>query len=332
MSANFAAEWLLFLEEVESENTAGRHANNVLTVIEGDHHDENSSQRKRPKEAPKKPAHAVHREQLRDKLMKRLEDEGADDLIKQLSPCGDGLGLTCTHCGNRRVVTVRCERRWCPVCAYYIAAARVAKYKAAAQRFAYPLFVTLTVRNSEDPELLTHVKKSWQKFRRRKIIADRCRSGIVGYEMTNKGNGWHPHLHALLDCRWLAVHVPEPRRSDPPEEVTRKLHAAQRELINMWADVVGQEHASVFVRRANAAALIETLKYAIKAGDLVQAQDEIAPMIRIMDQMRMISTFGEIRKEMQDENVEPDKPQCKCEQCGEAGCMITDRALSFLNR
>lgn len=278
--------------------------------------------------SPNASAQAEARIRDREALTKRLYNEGAFALAQKLDLCGEDLGLTCTSCGGHRVVSQRCDRRWCPVCAYYIASARVDKYRAAAERFAWPLFVTLTVRNDIHVEGLIELKKQWGKFRRRKLIRKQVRSGIVGFEITNKGNGWHPHIHALLDCRWLALHTPEIRRHDPPEEKTRKAKSAAMELENLWAEITGQETASIKIRRGNAGALVEVLKYSVKGSDLLESREGVAALINLMDSMRLMTTFGEIRKEMKDQQPEEDKPQTPCPDCGKCGCIVTDKSLS----
>lgn len=274
----------------------------------------------------------IRRAATRESLKERLRRENAHEFAAMLEACGNKIGLTCAMCGNRKSALTRCKKRWCPSCAYYIAAERCAKYREAASRFKWPLFVTLTVRNTIDPEGLARLKKSWGKMRRRKLIADKVKSGIIGYEMTNKGNGWHPHLHALLDCRWLSLHVPEPNARDSAAEKERKCKAAAEELSTLWAEVTGQETASVKVRRGKEDALIEVLKYSVKGSDLLAmpAEERAAAMIEVMSGMRLMTTFGEIRKEMAaaDAEEEDNDGGCQCENCGRTGTMIPDQIIN----
>jgi hypothetical protein len=263
---------------------------------------------------------------MRDRLRDRLMAEDADDLAAMLEKCGNDVRLRCVACTHLVIGESRCEKRWCPVCAYHIAAERVKKYEAAAGRFRWPLFVTLTIQNTPDPEGLMRLKKWWQKFRRRKLIRECVRSGIVGFEITNKGRGWHPHIHCLLDCQWLSLYVPEPNRTDSAEKKRQKCQAAAEELSRAWADLTGQETASVKVRRGDAAALVEVLKYSCKGSELLKCAEPVAPLIRLMLGCRLMSTFGEIRKEMQDEDLEEEKTEspCQCEFCGAKGSLVPE--------
>ena len=72
-----------------------------------------------------------------------------------------------------------------------------------------PVFVTLTVKNGDDlKERFNHLKDSFKTYqsRRRDWLKkgrgynEFCKAhGIVyAYEITDKGRGWHPHLHMIL--------------------------------------------------------------------------------------------------------------------------------------
>lgn len=275
----------------------------------------------------------------REKLKSRLYSEGAYDLACKLEDCGDEIRLECVNCGHKRTTEKRCKKRWCPSCAYFIAAERVDKYQSAAACFEWPLFVTLTMRNSIDVEGLTRLKAAWGKMRRRKLIREKVRSGIIGYEVTNKGKGWHPHLHALLDCRWLSLHVPEPNIKDSGEEKKRKCQAAADELSRLWADVLGQETASVRVRRGDSNALVEVLKYSCKGSELVACAEDVSPLIYLMQGMRLMTTFGAIRKLMKDESAEDDDELeeqsdkgCQCPSCLAKGTTIPSEIINRMLR
>lgn len=281
----------------------------------------------------KKEAAKARRVEDREALKEKLDREKRPDLWNKLSACGENLPLVCVNCGTKKMASVKCKRRWCPVCSYYIAVERVAKYKAVVRGFEWPLFVTLTMKNTVTPDGLKQMKDAFGKWRRRKLVREKVKSGIVGFEMTNKGNGWHPHCHMLLDCRWLSLHVPEPRRSDTGEEKRRKCVAAADELGRLWADVLKQKTASVLVRRGDAEALIEVLKYSVKGSELVEMDEEAAPVIDVMEGMRLMTTFGEVRKIKKDENPEEGEiGGCQCEKCLMIGTIVPESCVDFYMR
>ena len=234
----------------------------------------------------------------RARLLSRLEAEGADDLTEALRKCGLELPLTCRSCGHVHKLQTRCNRKWCPVCARQIAAKRAAKLQAAALTFQWPLFVTLTVENiaSDDytRDFVRDLRRAFGKLRNRKIWKKRVKAGAAAIEITNKGNGWHPHIHALLDCRWLAIETPEPNARMSPEAQAVRFRQAAEELTTVWQKCVKTRTASqVKVKRADMNAAREVMKYAVKGSDLIDSPDEIAPILRMMDGTRLVTTFGD---------------------------------------
>lgn len=251
----------------------------------------------------------------RDLLAERLENEAAGDLALHLRNCGRGISLVCTSCGDKRGTELRCRKRWCPVCAPAVARERLRRWKGAVSGLQWPLFMTLTVRNSEDVECVRELRESWARFRRRKLIRERVSGGVAAVEVTNVGKGWHPHLHAVVDCRWLALYTREPNRGDSPEIVRELCTSAAQELGTLWASQVRQETASVQVARVTGdQATVYALKYATKAAELLAVQGEIAPMIRVLRKTRLVSGFGSLHP-LPAVDVEA-KPGVCCEACG----------------
>lgn len=267
--------------------------------------------------AQKRQAARREAEAIRERIIARLNDEGADDLARPLAGCGQPYHLTCTNCGGVHVVETHCRSRWCPACAPLVSAERHARWAAAIGKLEWPLFITLTIPNSEDPAALRALRAAWGKFRRRKIFARNVRGGVATFEVTNKGNGWHPHIHAVADCRWLAIHTPEPRPSDRAEVKAEKCRRAQEELTAAWSDLIGVPWSSVFVRRVHGNGIAaEILKYAVKGSELAESPDPIAPMLRVIKQTRTLSGWGSLHP-----LPSPDEDQGPCVACEDCGAI-----------
>lgn len=207
---------------------------------------------------------------------------------------------------------------------------RSAKWEHAISKLQWPLFVTLTLPNSEDPEQLRHLRKCWSKFRRRKIIASRVKGGVATFEVTNKGEGWHPHLHSVMDCRWLAIHTPEPNRHDSKEATEEKCRRAQEELSAAWADCIGQPLAVVWVRRVYGNSIVrEVLKYAAKGSELLESPDPIAPMLRVLKKTRTLSGWGSLYP-LPSPDIDSD-PKVGCDQCGAIKSWIPTEIAHFIS-
>lgn len=263
-------------------------------------------------------------------LITRLQREGAWDLVKKLDKCGEVMRLVCANCGSKKAVEMSCMRRWCPACAYQVKRERLKRFDQTARAMKWPLFVTLTKRNTGDPECIREIRADWGRMRRRKLLESKIKGGIATIEITNTGNGWHPHLHILCDCKWLALHVPAPTFADSVDVKRQKYDHARLELSALWCSVIKQDQSIVSALRAKPGeALAYALKYAIKGSDLINSQDDIAPMIRVLEKSRMISAFGDLYAldaELQDD----ERPKCTCKDCGEASTYMPDWVVDKL--
>lgn len=129
-----------------------------------------------------------------------------------------------------------------------------------------PVMITFTVKNGDDLiERFTHLKSSFQKLQknRRNCINgqkytefSKVRGAMFSYEITNHGEGWHPHIHmvALLDD-WID----------------------QKSLSHEWQSITGDSFI-VDIRRIKdkkqsdtldiACAILEVFKYSMKFQDM----------------------------------------------------------------
>jgi hypothetical protein len=124
--------------------------------------------------------------------------------------------------------------------------------------------LTVTVRNGEDlAERFGHLRDSWKRWTQQRRNARKGLSqsalgdlegAVYSYEFTNRGNGWHPHLHALV--------------------LTEKGCApSQAALRAEWEAITGDSFM-VDLRPVEKPedGFLEVLKYALKFADLTPAQ------------------------------------------------------------
>jgi hypothetical protein len=147
-----------------------------------------------------------------------------------------------------------------------------------------PYLVTLTVKNGEDlQETLLHLRS------RMKFLAETRRNALKGLvvpnefsksyggfhsiEVTNKGNGWHPHVHMI----WLCKDAPD-----------------QAHLSHEWHVITGDSYI-VDVRPLTdpLEGFIEVCKYAMKFSDL--SLEDNFKAYKIMSGMRLIDSHGCMR-------------------------------------
>lgn len=220
----------------------------------------------------------------------KLRAGGEARLAARLERCGEEVGsVRCQNCGRSHPARYTCNLRWCPVCAWRISARRAALVSAWAETCAQPKHVVLTGRNTESPEPRRY-GDAFARLRRQKPFRDWTR-GCRTIETTNEGRGWHVHLHALVDVRWI----------DPGE------------LARRWGRLLGQEFAIVKVKDARLIEyLAELAKYACKPAQMAAwPEAEATQFVRACRGVRLFSTWGDLRG-----FKPPPKPQRECEHCG----------------
>jgi hypothetical protein len=210
------------------------------------------------------------------------------------------------------------------MCVRKLATKRAEKFRAAVAAMKWPLFLTLTMRNVDDlsQDAVRKLRRAFGKLRNRKLWKAHVRGGAASIEVTNIGNGWHPHLHAILDCEWLAWRTPKPKATDSRARKVRLCELAARELEKVWSRCLGQTMSSVKVKRTNGADVVqEVMKYSVKGSDLVESPDPVAPVIRCLEATRLVTTFGTLFGKRLIKAEESERPPLMC-KCGASGMFL----------
>lgn len=257
-------------------------------------------------------------------LIEKLHDKGEPALAEKLEKCGEVFTMRCNGCSYSRPVRQGCKLKWCPVCVRKIAAERSIKYQAAVEAMEWPLFVTLTMPNTADltGNPIRQMRQAFGKLRQHKLWKRNVRGGVAAIEITNIGNGWHPHLHTVIDCRWLAHKTPRPQKSDSKKMVREKCLAASDELGLAWARALQIKSFNpdwcgvVFkVKRCDAETIgREVLKYSVKGSDLVDCKEDVGELIELMKLTRLVTSFGSLFGKNRIKVVKQ-KRECECPEC-----------------
>lgn len=147
-----------------------------------------------------------------------------------------------------------------------------------------PYLVTLTVKNGLDlDERVNHLRQSMKKMTesRRNALKglislnefSKSSGGFHSVEVTNRGNGWHPHVHMI----WLCSEKPN-----------------QSLLSKEWQAITGDSYI-VDVRPLHdpVEGFLEVCKYALKFSDLSLSDNYHA--FEVMSGMRLIDAHGILR-------------------------------------
>lgn len=154
----------------------------------------------------------------------------------------------------------------CPLCAIRRGAYMLRRYK---QRFDHLApnhdfdLVTLTVKNGDDlAERTAHLRSSFRKLRDRMLKGYSTLADVDGAlwstEFTRSPEGWHPHLHMIA----ARPKGSEPLRWGKGSPLSDDWQAVTGDSFIVHAERIRPTHDGI------CGALCETLKYAVKFGDL----------------------------------------------------------------
>jgi len=117
--------------------------------------------------------------------------------------------IFCTNCGHARRVPAYCGNRFCPICTRGQKLRAKRKLQAIVSR-CRPLpghsikHLTLTIPNVVKPEWgVDTLVASFRKLRQRAFWRHYVAGGAYVLEITNTGNGWHVHMHAIIQARFI---------------------------------------------------------------------------------------------------------------------------------
>jgi hypothetical protein len=293
-----------------------------------------------PEETGERSTDAIYSRQFlmarkyRARILQRLEEEEEDDLANKLRKCGDEVRIHCTGCGHVHTAERRCSLKWCPVCQRKRATQRALRYERAATEMQWPMHVTLTRANVDAIGAgdIAALRAAFKQLRRREIWRKNVVGGITSIELTNTGKGWHPHVHVLADCEWLAIDTPSPKKWHSRAHKKQLYKRAQQELHAEWCSCIGQMLSSIAVRRCDGVTAVrEVLKYAVKGSDLADSPDAIGPAIRAISAGRLCTPFGSLYGKRLVSAAEK-KPPLPCPKCTAVGAWMPEFVVDGIFR
>lgn len=220
-----------------------------------------------------------------------LKGQREDKLADALSECGNyAVFREYFTVGQTRLAHFcTCKKHLiCPLCAIRRGAKALRVYLArvealmASDALLRPYMVTLTTKNGDDlGERFAHLHGCLRSYHRRRSRARqsgevlKASAAVWSYEVTNKGKGWHPHVHAI----WLCREAPDAfKLSEEWHALTGDSFIVDVRPIDM-SDPVG--------------GFCEVFKYALKFSDLADADRLTA--YRTLRGKRLQDSFGDLR-------------------------------------
>lgn len=254
---------------------------------------------------------------LKNSVAAKLREAGMIEQAEGLENCHSEYTVAvCSDCGVVRKFPNRCDRHYCPECQPGLANDRRKQVEWWTATIRQPKHVVLTVRNL--PEITAgHVREFREMFTRlrRRKFARHWTGGFYSLEVTNEGSGWHLHLHALIDAKWIDA----------------------AELALQWHSCTRGAGRIVKVKDCRGGSYLQEIcKYAVKGTELARwSPVDIASYLRAFEAARTFGVFGSLygaRTEFAEfiATLKASKPKCECGSCNVRYLTELDFLLSDL--
>jgi len=223
---------------------------------------------------------AVESEKLeeREKLAKTFEKRGFFNQARNLRECqSKWVFYECKNCGAVGWAKNHCGLRVCPSCSGRMKVKLLKKYERGIKRLSnfYKRrlkLITLTIENvpdlkAPDFDAISFIKEAFYRLRKRPRLRNKIYGGIYGVEATNKGKGWHLHIHALISSEYIRdackkMKKAKNREGEKEIESNYCSHCKNKCLRRMWEEETGS--MVIDVRKANTKAINEIIGYITK--------------------------------------------------------------------
>jgi hypothetical protein len=167
--------------------------------------------------------------------------------------------------------------------------------KALTSKMSHPKMITLTMPlwTKEPREGIKYLRAAWNKLRATALMKQ-VRGGAYQIEIKIKPEGYHIHIHVLLDCPFLPY----------------------QKLFTSWRDILKVKCPQVHIQAATSdKAKAYVCKYAAKASDFDAAPETIVEWYDITKGIRLFATFGEwynitAEEIMPDKFADHEEPSC----------------------
>jgi hypothetical protein len=184
------------------------------------------------------------------------------------------------------------------LCSYEVAKRRGEYLIAMTSKMTHPKLITLTMPLwTQDPQVgIRFLRTAFNKLRKSKLFSV-VKGGAYQIELKPKDNGWHIHIHALLDAPYLPY----------------------QRLFTVWKTILGTNAPQVDIRSADTRKAREyAAKYAAKSADFYSHPETVVLWYEATKGQRLFATFGKwYNAKLEELTGEPEQPipKAKCPNC-----------------
>ncbi len=246
-------------------------------------------------------------------IAERFKLEGYDDLHNKLSDCSEvSRAVVCIRCQSAFYIEDHCRQRTCPLCSYKESRKRGNFIERICQKMKHPKFITLTMpRWSKVPQDgIVYLRDRWNELRGHKLFAA-CRGGVYQIELKPKQNGWHIHLHAIVDAPFIPY----------------------QQLFTAWKTILRLPYVGVYIEAANTPQQRHYVaKYTAKSADFDGDLSTVVNWYLATKGQRLYSTFGDwynIKESDLTDEPRPLEAEHICKFCGNPQALCSPERLRF---
>lgn len=241
----------------------------------------------------------AERVRLKREYARLFEDANEVSLATTLRDCHEAHVMACCRdCKGHWYVLHRCRQRVCPICSSKIFRKRARFLQVAARTAKHPKLITLTQPLIKDnPRQGIDNLRQWFRTLRKHPCFASVKAGAYTIEVVPKPEGWHIHLHALVDADYIPY----------------------QQLWSAWKTITGNDVPQTDIRSAAAPeAQAYVAKYCSKSAAMYLQDKTIVDWYFATKGMRLFVTFGAwYNCDLEDLDpllAKPDLP-CVCPWC-----------------
>jgi len=263
---------------------------------------------------PSKNPRAKHFARKR-RVAQAFRDADMESIAATLENCQEiSVQAFCRNCMHIFYVPEKCRSRVCPLCSFARSRDRGRMILALTARMKFPKLLTLTMpRWTGIPsDGIDRLREAWNLFRKQPVF-ETVSGGVYQIELKPKNDGWHIHLHAVLDCPFIPY----------------------QHVFSAWTKILGIQFAEIDIRAAKTdAQRVYVAKYAAKSADFEGDLPDVVAWYNATKGKRLFAGFGvwyNISPEDLPAETDWHPEPFACPSCGEiATCGLSRHAIFTL--
>lgn len=243
-----------------------------------------------------------------------FRSKGYPEMARRLEDCQEvNRQIICIDCGHVHYVEDKCLQRVCPLCSYVQSRERGDYIVRMCRDMKFPKMMTLTMpRWKENPgEGIDYLRRCFNLLRISPCFK-KVLGGVYQIELKPKVDGWHIHIHVILDSPYLPY----------------------QHIYTAWKSILGLPHADIDIKAAKTEReQIYVAKYASKAADYEGDIEKVVEWYEATKGHRLFASFGTwYNKEPEEATGDCTEPReaFACPYCGNTGSCVSGENIGFI--